>query len=338
MVAGDLDPPDWCLEPDGEGEEAAKAARDVLADDLAERAVEVGVISEALRRQWVTAAQRTVAWRERREAGRGMMRLCMRAWREVVDGLPAGASAFDQRWRRADDCELARKLHISDAALLRWGEEEWMPVRFVLAWMRLVRAGRVHRRRQRNPEWRAARELWRRQRYYSNLHTQVEPEAAGRDARADSRPQHRTEWLQGQQQKKQRREEQREQQWRESQASAPPRVLSGDVPAASSGAAGPVGEPRCQPCEEERSSQADDSGDEGGSSSDDDGEAGGGDSPFCGPQGWFWDFGDHQPRRSRRNDASLALHTRALDDLRRHLADGGGQTRLAHARRARGDG
>ena len=214
-----------------------------------------------------------------------------------------------------------------------------MSVRFVLTWMRLVRAGRVHRRRQRNPEWRAAREHWRRQRYYSNLHTRVEPEAAGRDARADSRPQHRTEWLQGQQQKKQRREEQREQRSRESQAGAPPRVLGGDVPAASSGAADrPVGEPRCQPCEGGRSSPADDSGDEGDSSSDDGGEAGGGNSPFGGPRGWFWGLGDHQPRRSRRNDASLALRARALDDLRRHLAAGGGQTRLQHARRARGDG
>ena len=45
------------------------------------------------------------------------------------EALPAGAAAFDQRGRRADDCELGRKLHISDAALWRWGEEEWLPAR-----------------------------------------------------------------------------------------------------------------------------------------------------------------------------------------------------------------
>ena len=47
------------MTPDGESEEAETTARDALAEDLAKRVIEVGVVCEALQRQWVTAAQRT---------------------------------------------------------------------------------------------------------------------------------------------------------------------------------------------------------------------------------------------------------------------------------------
>ena len=97
------------------------------------------------------------------------MRVCLRAWREVADGVQAGAAAFEQRWRREEDCALARRLVIGSAAQQRWGEAEWLAARRVLTWMRLVRAGAVHRARSQNPAWRAARANWRERRYYHAL-------------------------------------------------------------------------------------------------------------------------------------------------------------------------
>ena len=78
-----------------------------------------------------------------------LLRLCVRAWREVADGIPANSAKFAQQWRRGEDCALARRLRISERALQRWGEVEWLAARRVLTWMRLVRAGAVHRERER---------------------------------------------------------------------------------------------------------------------------------------------------------------------------------------------
>ena len=116
------------------------------------------------------STRRAVAWRERREAGRDMhLRLCLRAWREVADGVPANRAKFAQQWRRGEDCALARRLHISDRAMQQWGEVEWLAARRVLTWMRLVRAGAVHRKRTRCADWQTARARWRMQRYYHSL-------------------------------------------------------------------------------------------------------------------------------------------------------------------------
>ena len=78
-------------------------------------------------------------------------------------------AAFEQRWRREEDCALAQRLVISDTAQLKWNEVEWLAARRVLTWMRLVRAGAVHRARSQNPAWRAARAAWRERRYYHAL-------------------------------------------------------------------------------------------------------------------------------------------------------------------------
>ena len=99
--------------------------RETLADELASAAVGVGECCHALQQLWTRAAQRAVAWRERREAGRDMhLRLCLRAWREVADGIPANRAKFAQQWRRGEDCALARRLHISERAMQQWGEVE----------------------------------------------------------------------------------------------------------------------------------------------------------------------------------------------------------------------
>ena len=193
VVAGDLDRPDW---PMGDGDaHAAASEREVLARRLAECIVEgVGMSCAHMQRGWRDASRPVVEWRERREAGRGLMRVCLRAWREVADGVQAGAAAFEQRWRREEDCALARRLVIGSAAQQRWGEAEWLAARRVLTWMRLVRAGAVHRARSQNPAWRAARANWRERRYYHALpHACVPGE---HHARMVARAQHRSEQLQ----------------------------------------------------------------------------------------------------------------------------------------------
>ena len=80
------------------------------------------------------------------------LRLCLRTWREVADGIPANRAKFAQQGRREEDCALARRLRISERALQRWGEVEWLAARRVLTWMRLVRAGAVHRKRARHAQ------------------------------------------------------------------------------------------------------------------------------------------------------------------------------------------
>ena len=89
VVAGDLDRPDW---PMGDGDaHAAASEREVLARRLAECIVEgVGMSCAHMQRGWRDASRPVVEWRERREAGRGLMRVCLRAWREMADGARGG--------------------------------------------------------------------------------------------------------------------------------------------------------------------------------------------------------------------------------------------------------
>ena len=176
IVAGDLPNVDWPA-IGGTSMEQIKQAREQLAGSLAPLAIAVGGQCEDMRCQWREAAQREVARRDEREANRGWLRLCMRAWREASDGLPAGAAEFDQRWARGEDCALARRVRIREAALRKWGEVEWLAARRVLTWQRLVRAGSVHRKRRRNPAWRAAREAEHRRAWYSCL-----PHAQGHES------------------------------------------------------------------------------------------------------------------------------------------------------------
>lgn len=305
VVAGDLERPDW---PMGAGDvEAAAVERQELAQHLANCVVEgVGVSCEQLRCAWRDATQPVVSWRARREAGRGLMRVCMRAWREVADGLPAGAAAFEQRWRRGEDCVLAQRLVIGKAAARRWGEVEWLPARRVLTWMRLVRAGAVHRARSHNPVWRAARAAWRERRYYHPLQHACVP--GDRHARVQGWTQHRS-------------EQQQQSAAAASSGGAPPGAqgsASSDVavdarPAAASSAAS----------RDRR--QKDLASDLPNSASSD--------SDFDSQQ----TFARIEPtRRKRRHDTALALGRAACAALRRRC--GGEGSRLAHARRPRGDG
>ena len=294
VVAGDLERPDW---PMGDGDaRTATAERDELAATLAKCVVDgVGVSCTNMQQGWREETRLVVSWRERREAGRGLMRVCMRAWREVADGVLAGAAAFEQRWRREEDCALAQRLVISDTAQLKWNEVEWLAARRVLTWMRLVRAGAVHRARSQNPAWRAARAAWRERRYYHALpHASMPGERHERVAT----------W-------RQRRRDQ--QQAATAAASEALTVASGD--------------------DNERRDGEDADGDGTRSSGD---ELADGQQQIAARNVAEDGQTERISSRTRRSDYVLGLANPAVSSLRQQL--GGGDTRLMHARRKRGDG
>ena len=61
------------------------------------------ILKEAqdLRHSWQQAAAPVIAWRTRMEAGRGVLRVLLRAWREIVDDVRAGAAKWEGRWQNA---------------------------------------------------------------------------------------------------------------------------------------------------------------------------------------------------------------------------------------------
>ena len=163
LVSGDLDAPDWSLSADGDDEQEQRA-RDELADKLAKMVVAVGAWPIGAQARWQSAAAREVAWREGVEASRGILRLCLRAWRELKDGIQAGTAAWEQRWGRSlsgsGECALACRLTFGARTARQWADGGGM-VRMMLAWLRIVGAGTVHARRRRSDTWRSIDTAWR---------------------------------------------------------------------------------------------------------------------------------------------------------------------------------
>ena len=351
VVAGDLDGPDWPIAHAGDPREQ-EAARRELAGHLAKGAIHVGECCGELKQGWIQAAEREVAWRERQEAGRELLRVCMRAWREVADGLPAGAAKWEMQWRRGVDCQLARRLVITQAALARW-DEEWHPVRRLLTWMRLIRASHVRRARGRSDTWRQAQTAWREQRYYHGQpqavqHTPRDTRATERQGRRDTRQLTRHTHLARSHvmpaasssdappsHQPHHEEDAAAEHGDNTGVAAAPRVLGGAPPPPSTrcthlphAAAGDDRTPDGGGNGAGQAAAAEDSEVEGSGSSDDGGDSSGGverSAPTA----------VSRPRR-RRTDKPLVLTPSAREALRQRL--GGGDTRSVHARRKRGDG
>ena len=245
--------------------------------------------------------------------------MCVRAWREVADGLPAGAAKWEMQWRRGVDCQLARRLVITQAALARW-DEEWHPVRRLLTWLRLIRASHVRRARGRSDTWRQAQATWREQRYYHGQpqavqHTPRDTRATERQERRDTQP-----------------------------LTCNTHLARSHVMQAASSSDAP---PSRQPHHEEDAAAERADVEESGSSDDDDciilardddGERSAVTVTVPG-------HSRHDERssggarsrpRRRRTDKPLVLTPSAREALRQRL--GGGDTRSVHARRKRGDG
>ena len=197
VVGGDLEPPEsrWSLSGAGDAREEERA-REELAVRLAGSAVAIGEWCRHAQGGWQQAAQGEIAWREALEAQREMLRVCMRAWREVADGVQAGAARFEQVWARGPpSCRLARRLTFSGTrARADWQATAW-PAALMLAWMRLVRAGEVHAARRRSSAWHEQQVSWHRHLNEAMRDAVDVPVSAmrlnERDARASAREQPR---------------------------------------------------------------------------------------------------------------------------------------------------
>ena len=352
IVAGDLDPPDWPVHGAGDASDEGQARKE-LADELGSMAVSVGKHCADLVCGWRDAAAAAVARRKRREEGRELLRVCMRAWHEVSEGVRAFAAEFDQAFARGE-CTLARRLVFATRApreaTHRWPEEDWS-VAFMLEWMRLVRAGTVRQARRRSPAWLAARARWQNE-LSDAMRAPPRQDAAAddRDARASDVARRRQlgkeKDAQQAQAKRQRREEAAaavarvgagssgDDRGAPAQRSVPPgRAPNGEgdeVAVAAHGAAGSYGR---------------DARLEGGAANDAAAcdECTGFDEPERFSDGDDGPSGDLGPARSRRvrTDGVLRLRPAALAALRVALTrcDGhGDDLRLAHARLARGVG
>ena len=165
VAAVDLENAGWSVSGAGATSELEKTARIELAKELFEMATAVSMCSDDLRWGWREASRDAVKWREEAEAGREMLRLVLRAWREVRDGVQAGTAKWEARWEHdAAECALARRVRFSpsgddDTAQVTqeafFGEAAWQ-LRVLLAFMRLVRAGPVADARRRSPTWQRA--------------------------------------------------------------------------------------------------------------------------------------------------------------------------------------
>ena len=151
-------------------------SREVLpAHVLVEHVAKAAAAAAALRATWKLRARRELERREAMENGRDVMRVILRAWREVADGIPAGAARWEQDWTASSAggnssarttavgadvgagggrCALARRLVFGAGASAVHEAGGWS-VRVMLAWQRLVRAGKVHHARmRRGSAWR----------------------------------------------------------------------------------------------------------------------------------------------------------------------------------------
>ena len=148
VVAVDLCAPDWPL--DGRGEREEERARHEMAEELAELAVKAGFMQHNCRRAWQRAAADEVDWRERQEAGREVLRVVLRAWREVCDDSRADVFGLSGAIAAGSGGVLAARLAFSVESQARRRRVEFgWDVRLLLEWVRLVRAGAVRAARQR---------------------------------------------------------------------------------------------------------------------------------------------------------------------------------------------
>ena len=139
MLACNVPNPRWAA-PGGLTPEEEREHNKLLDASLTEEWGPLLSAAEDVRICWRDMTRAAVDARERMDAGRGMMRLIVRAWREVTDGLRAGAAKWEQRWAASEAGNpLARRLQFNDTVSYYGTEAGWR-ARAIFTWMRIVRA------------------------------------------------------------------------------------------------------------------------------------------------------------------------------------------------------
>ena len=172
VLAWDIPPPEWRL---GEGGESERVARGELVSAVARGLSAVSAGAYSMRSEWARKGRKEYERRTGVSEMSEVLRVMIRAWRELADGVRAGAAQWDGRWKMGKGYLLARRLSEGRAIRVRGEDGRMMtdrdgePVEFeidmvmeagsqyageggtwmrwVLAWMRLVRAGKYSRRR-----------------------------------------------------------------------------------------------------------------------------------------------------------------------------------------------
>ena len=167
-----IPPPEWRL---GEGGEPERVARGELVSAVARGLSAVSAGAYSMRSEWARKGRKEYERRTGVSEMSEVLRVMIRAWRELADGVRAGAAQWDGRWKMGKGYLLARRLSEGRAIRVRGEDGRMMtdrdgePVEFeidmeagsqctrereghgcagcLLAWMRLVRAGKYSRRR-----------------------------------------------------------------------------------------------------------------------------------------------------------------------------------------------
>ena len=88
---------DWAP-PGGMTEKECKAWRQEIDKELTGHWLAIIEEARGLQSEWLQTAAPVINQRARMEAGRGTLRVLIRAWREVVDDVRAGAAKWETRW------------------------------------------------------------------------------------------------------------------------------------------------------------------------------------------------------------------------------------------------
>ena len=148
VLAAHLPAPDW-LSPHDEGDQGM---RRLLDEQLVATHRRVAEAAGEMRVAWVEATRAVTARRAKLDSAFGVARVCLRAWRELVDTVPAGAAKFKQRYDDAErygyGCKLARRLHFTphadDGDMGLDAQNAWRLLMLLFSYQRLVGAGRTH--------------------------------------------------------------------------------------------------------------------------------------------------------------------------------------------------
>ena len=197
VIAHNIPRPGWDA-GGGRGETARVRAEKQLAKVIADSATQIARAVSTEGEIWAKTTGEETRRRERSEEGRQLLRTIIRGWREVTDGIQAGAAKREQDWKggrgeAGEGGRLGKRLIFKNGG--KWSREEMWGARVMLTWMRTVRAYGVMRQRsqlrqkeakeqetkKRQGEKREREEVETRRTYNYNIHQFRLTEEGGRE-------------------------------------------------------------------------------------------------------------------------------------------------------------